>query len=147
MTIATDSRARCTSSMPRHPTDFDTVRKLAREIGVVEESTVHGAPSLKVRGKLLACISVHKSAEPGSLVVRIDTDERAKLIASAPDVYYLTDHYVNYPTVLVRLSRIRIDALKDLLGIAWSFAHSKPHSGKRNARKQIAPRRGRTTPV
>jgi hypothetical protein len=133
--------------MLRHSVDFDTVRKLAHEIGVVEESTVHGAPSLKVRGKLLACISVHKSAEPGSLVVRIDADQRAKLIASAPDVYYLTDHYVNYPTVLVRLSRIRIDALKDLLGIAWSFAHLKPHSGKRTARKQSAPRRGRTKPA
>lgn len=131
--------------MSRRPIDFDTVRELARELGAVEESTVHGAPSLKVRGKLLACISVHKSAEPGSLLVRIDSDERAKLIASAPDVFYLTDHYANYPTVLVRLSRIRIEALKDLLGTAWSFAHSKPHDGKRNARKQVAPR-GRTKP-
>jgi hypothetical protein len=133
--------------MPRNSVDFDTVRKFAQELGVVEESTVHGAPSLKVRGKLLACISVHKSAEPGSLVVRIDADHRANLIASAPDVYYLTDHYVNYPTVLVRLARIRIDALKDLLGIAWSFAHLKPDSGKRTARKQSAPRRGRTKPA
>ena len=133
--------------MPRHSVDFDTVRKLAHEISVVEESTVHGAPSLKVRGKLLACISVHKSAEPGSLVVRIDADQRAKLIASAPDVYYLTDHYVSYPTVLVRLSRIRIDALKALLGIALSFAHLSPDSGRRTARKQSGPRRGRTKPA
>lgn len=133
--------------MPRKSVDFDTVRKLAHELGVVEESTVHGAPSLKVRGKLLACIAVHKSAEPGSLVVRIDANQRAKLIASASDVYYVTDHFVNYPTVLVRLSRIRFDALKDLLGIAWSFAHLKPHSGKHTARKQSAPLRGRTKPA
>jgi hypothetical protein len=133
--------------MPRQSIDFDTVRKLAHEIGAVEESTIHGAPSLKVRGKLLACIAVHKSAEPGSLMVRIDAADRGKLIAAAPDVYYLTDHYVNYPTVLVRLSRIRPDALKELLGIAWSYAHSKPHGGKRSARKQIGPRRGRGKPV
>lgn len=126
--------------------DFDTVRALASELGAVEESTVHGAPSLKVRGKLLACICVHKSADPGSLLVRIDTDERAKLIASAPDVYYLTDHYVNYPSVLVRLSRIRIDALKRLLGTAWSIAHAKPHREKRKAGKRVAPRRGRAKP-
>ena len=31
------------------------------------------------------------------------------------------------------MSRIRIDALKDLLGIAWSFAHLKPHSGREYA--------------
>ncbi len=100
---------------------------------------MYGAPALKVRGVLLACLAVHKSADPGSLVVRIDADQRAKLIASAPDVYYLTYHYVNYPLVLVRMSRVRIDALKDLLGIAWSFAQLKPL-----VRKQRAPRRGRT---
>jgi hypothetical protein len=108
--------------MPPHSVDFDTVRKLAHEIGAVEECTVHGAPSLKVRGKLLACIAVHKSAEPGSLVVRIDANQRAKLIASASDVYYVTDHYVNYPTVLVRLSRIQPDALRELLGIACKLS-------------------------
>jgi hypothetical protein len=65
----------------------------------------------------LTCIPVDKSAEPCSLAVRIDFDHRAELIAAAPDVYYLTDHYVNYPTVLLRLSRIELDALKDLLGM------------------------------
>jgi hypothetical protein len=30
----------------------------------------------------------------------------------------VTDHYVNYPIVLVRLSRIQLDALKDLLTMA-----------------------------
>jgi len=133
--------------MPRHSVDFDIVRKLAHEIGAMEECTVHGAPSLKVRGKLLACIPVHKSAEPGSLVVRIDTKQRAKLIASASDVYYVTDHYVNYPTVLVRLSHIQPGALEELIRIAWSFAHSERHGGKRTARKQSASRRGRTKPV
>jgi hypothetical protein len=133
--------------MPLHSVDFDTVRKLAHEIGSVKECTVHGAPSLKVRGQLLACIAVHKSAEPGSLVVRIDASQRAKLIASAADVYYVTDHYVKYPTVLVRLSRIQPEALKALLGIAWSYAQLRPHRGKRTARKQSGPRRGRAKSV
>jgi hypothetical protein len=80
------------------------------------------------------------------LVVRIDANQRAKLIASASNVYYVTDHYVNYPTVLVRLSRMP-DALKELLGIAWSYAHLEPHGGKRTARKKIGPRRGRAKPA
>lgn len=120
--------------MPRHTIGFDTVRKLARELGDVEESTIHGVPSLKVRGKLLTCIPVHKSAEPLSLAVRIDFDQRAELIAAAPDVYYLTDHYLNYPFVLVRLSRIQPDALKNLLGMAWSFVTVKSSSKRRPAR-------------
>ena len=51
----------------RQAIDFAAVRKLAHELPEVEDSTMHGAPSLKVRGKLLTCMAVHKSAEPGSL--------------------------------------------------------------------------------
>lgn len=116
--------------MARHSIDFDTVRKLAHEFAGVEDSTSYGSPSLKVRGKLLACIPRHKSAEPGSLAVCIRFDDRDELIAAAPDIYYMTDHYLNYPSVLVRLSRIESDALKDLLGMAWSFVTTKPASRK-----------------
>jgi hypothetical protein len=43
---------------------------------------------------------------------------RAELLAAAPDVYYVTDHYLAYSAVLVRLSRIKPDILRDLLGMA-----------------------------
>jgi hypothetical protein len=123
-------------SMPRNKIDFDTVRRIAFELPDVEESTTYGSPSLKVRGKLLTCIPIHKSAEPDSLAVRIDFDQRAELISAAPDVYYLTDHYVNYPVVLVRLSQIHPDALRDLLGMAWRFVTAKTAGSKRTVRKQ-----------
>src|SRR5229473_834885 len=102
--------------MPRNKIDFDTVRRIALRQSDVEQSTIYRSPALKIRGKLLACIAIHKSAEPESLAVRIDFDRREALLAEAPDTYYLTDHYLNYPVVLVRLSRIHIDALRDLLG-------------------------------
>ena len=59
-------------------------------------------------------------------------DQRAELIAAQPDVYYITEHYVNYPSVLVRLPRIHQDALRDLLGMAWQFANrgTKPRARK-----------------
>ena len=109
---------------------------MALELPEVEESTTYGSPALKIRGQLLACIPIHKSAEPDSLAVRIDFDRRADLMAVAPDIYYLTDHYVSYPVVLVRLSRIQIDALRDLLGMAWRFATAKTLGHKRAVRKQ-----------
>src|SRR4030095_15952044 len=105
--------------MARKKIDFDVVRELARALPDVEESTIHGATSLKVQGRLLTCPAMHKSAEPNTLAVRIDFDQRAELIEADPSVYYVTDHYVNYPTVLVRLSRIDRNSLKNLLGIAW----------------------------
>jgi hypothetical protein len=100
---------------------FDTVREIGLALPEVEESTMYGSPALKVRGSLLACLPVQKSAEPGSLAVRIDFDQRAGLLAEAPETYYLTDHYRDHPVVLVRLSQIRVDQLRDLLASAWRF--------------------------
>ena len=105
----------------------------------VEESTAYGAPALKVSGKLLACVPAHRSAEPGSLVVRVGFDDRAELLAAAPDVYYVTDHYLNYSAVLVRLSRVSPDVLRDLLGMAHKFvtADAARRSPSRNKRKPV----------
>lgn len=73
--------------------DFETVRKIGTELPGVEEGIAYGSPALRVRGKLLACIPVHRSAEPGSLVVCVDFSDRKQLLAEAPDVYYVTEHY------------------------------------------------------
>lgn len=106
--------------------DFHTVREIALQLPNVEESTTYGSPCFKARGKLMACIAIHRSAEPDTLAVRIDPESRAEMIADDPNVYYLTNHYVNYPFVLVRLKSIQAGALKDLLGTAWRLATTKP---------------------
>ncbi len=100
---------------------FELVRKFGLSLPDVEESTMYGTPALKVRGKMFVCIASHKSAEPHTLVVRMAFDRRDELIAADPSTYYLTDHYVGYTTVLVRLSRVQPDALRDLILSAWRF--------------------------
>ncbi len=118
--------------MPRRTkVTFDTVLKIGLALADVKESSTRGAFALKVRGSLLACTAIHKSAEPDSLMVRVDFDQRAALLAEAPETYYVTSHYVNYPAVLVRLSQVRKDDLRDLLTSAWRFVTSPK---KRNAR-------------
>ena len=74
-----------------------------------------------------------------SLVVRVDINDRAELLAAAPDVYYVTDHYVGYSAVLVSLSRVTTDVLRDLLGMAHKFvtAHRGCRSPSRNRRKTV----------
>ena len=105
--------------MSRRPDPFRIVRTIGLELPGVEESTMYGAPALKVGGKLLACMAAHKSAEPGSLVVRIGFDARDALIADDPRVYYVKPHYQDYQAVLVRLALIDREALGDLLRSAW----------------------------
>jgi hypothetical protein len=116
--------------------NFDTVRNIGLALPGVEESTAYGAPALKVHGKLLACVPTHRSAEPDSLVVRVDFDDRAELLAADLNVYYITEHYIGYSAVLVRLSRVNPDVLQDLLGMAYKFVTRKaaPRSPARKRR-------------
>jgi hypothetical protein len=120
--------------MPGKKVTFDIVREVGLALPDVEDGTMYGKLALKVRGKLLVCVAIHKSAEPESLVVRIDAEQRAGLLAEAPETYYVTEHYRNHPTVLVRLSRIPMDQLRDLLGASWRFVTSE--SKKPRARKK-----------
>jgi hypothetical protein len=73
----------------------------------------------------MAGLAMHRSAEPESLVVRVTLEERECLMEDAPDTYYVTDYYRRYPVVLVRLSRIDRDALRDLLSVSWRLALAK----------------------
>lgn len=117
--------------MPRHSVNFEVVRKLALELPAVEESSSYGARAFKVHGKLLACTPVNKSAEPDSLAVRVDIRDRTHLLAEAPDVYYVTDHYIPYPMVLVRLSRVTPTVLRDLLRMSHKFVTAKAKPRRR----------------
>jgi hypothetical protein len=120
---------------------FKDVLKTAASMGNIEESTSYGTPALKVNGKLIA-----RLREDGdSLVVGTTFEERAEMMAADPETYYITDHYLKYPWVLVRLSRVHPDALRDLLGRAWRLATaSKPRkpgrAAARTSRRSISGR-------
>ena len=110
--------------MPQR-SSFKTVESIGRTLPDVEVTTTWGQPTLKVRGKMFVCIASHKSAEPDSLVVMMDFADRDALVEEDPATYYLKDHYLNYPCVLVRLSRVGPDALRDLITGAHRFVGAK----------------------
>jgi len=128
--------------MRKSKADFDAVRKIGLTLPGVEESTAYGSPALKLGGKLLACMASHRSAEPSTLVVRVSFEDRDALIAEAPEIYYVKEHYLNYECVLARLSRLSPDALPDLLGTAYKFISGKAKN--RSQSKKPAKRRART---
>jgi hypothetical protein len=109
--------------MPRNP--FKVVESIGRTLPDVEVTTTWGKGTLKVRGRMFVCMASHKSAEPDTLVVMMDFATRDLLIEEAPDVYYLKEHYVGYPCVLVRLSRVHPDALRDLVVSAHRYVSEK----------------------
>ena len=90
-----------------------------------------GSPVLKARGCFMAGLATHESAEPGSLVVRVNIDERTYLLEDAPETYYVTDYYSKYPLVLVRLAHVGRDALRDLLAVSWRLTVAKARKPRR----------------
>ena len=109
--------------MPTNETDFDSIRQVVMQLPDVEESTIHAAPSWKLKGKLLTCPAIHKSAEPNSLLVKIAPLERARLLTEEPETYYVTDHYRSVSVILVRLSKINRKSLQTLIQLAWEFVN------------------------
>ena len=105
------------------PITFQTARAVGLKLQGAEDGKAYGSPALTVNGQMFACIPVNRpSVEPESLAVRVPFDQRDALLTEAPETYYLTDHYVDYPFVLVRLGRIRLEALEGLLQMAHQFA-------------------------
>jgi len=110
------------------PVEFANVRRIALALDNVEEGTSYGTPAFKVRGELF--VRMHQDGE--SLVVRTDFEQREELMAADPETYYITDHYLNYEWILIRLSRVQPDALRDLIRMAWRLAStSKRRSSRR----------------
>jgi len=103
------------------PVTFETVREIAQTLPGAEEATSYGTPAFKVKGKLFA--RLHQDGE--SLVVGVSFEEREEMMSAAPERFYITDHYLNYPWMLVRLSTVRPDQLRDLLIGSWRRAAPK----------------------
>jgi hypothetical protein len=125
------SRKASKSVTKRLAVTFEQVRLAGLAFPGVQDSTSYGTPALKVRGKLLA--RLHQSGE--CIVLRADLLDREILMQSDPHVFFITDHYRDYPWVLVRFSAVSADALPDLIERAWRLVASKSLLAKYDAAK------------
>src|SRR6267154_2197158 len=96
---------------------YDQIRKIALALPGVEEGTSYGTAALRVKGKFLARLK-----EDGQSVV---FDERDLLMQTKPDVFYITDHYLGYPAVLMRLSTASKQEAADIIRMAWQLVAPK----------------------
>ena len=104
--------------MRPHPVTYDTIRRLALTLPNVQESTSYGTPALKVNGKLM--VRLHQDLD--KIVLRMPFDRREEMMTADPETYFITDHYRDYPWILVSLANVHPDALLDLLKIAHRAA-------------------------
>jgi hypothetical protein len=99
---------------------FATVIRLGAKLPGVVESTSYGTPSLKAGKKML----VRLKEDGETLVVRMDMVSRDMVLRTEPKVFFITDHYKDYPAILVRLPKVSEARMKELLEDAWQLVAS-----------------------
>jgi hypothetical protein len=97
--------------------DIETVRRIAVSLPATEEGVSYGTPAWRVGGKFVA-----RMREDDILVARVDPGERTLLMATEPEIFFITDHYRDWPMVLVRLAAIPDDELAEVLEDAWRMS-------------------------
>ncbi len=121
----------------RSSVTFDEVRRIALSMPEVTETTAYGMPAFKAGKTRFAGQPVQRAdIEPHTLGVMVTFEDRDRLLAEQPDVYYLTPHFANYPAVLVRLTKMTKTELRELLGTAWAHAMERQRPAKKKRTKR-----------
>jgi hypothetical protein len=115
--------------------EYRRVCEIARKLPGVEESSSFGTPALKVKGRFLCRL---RTEAEGALAIRCDFLDRQILLQADPQVFFVTDHYLDYPMLLVRLDRIRLSALPDLIERAWRMVAPAKLVAEYDARRRTA---------
>jgi hypothetical protein len=87
-------------------------RKIALAVSGASEGPYFGKPAIFVAEKFLT--RVHTKEE--AMVLAIGSMEmRDVMLEAEPKLFYITDHYKNFPYLLARLSKLDRKTLQDLL--------------------------------
>lgn len=106
----------------RCASDVETLRRIALSFPGVEEGTSYGTLAFRVAKKFIC-----RMKEDGeSIAIRMEFGEREILVEGEPETFYFTEHYRNYPMVLIRLPKVHPDELKRIFSNAW-----RKYAGKR----------------
>ncbi len=115
---------------PRRGQTFEDVRRIALALPGVEDGVSYGAPALKVNGNLL----IRLRDDLGAIVVKTTFAERDELVEEDPEAYFLTEHYVPYEWMLVRLSTVRLAQLRAVVERGWALAAAEKPKRARTSR-------------
>jgi hypothetical protein len=91
------------------------VRALCLALPGTAEGTSYGTPAFRAKGKFLTRWNDKENA----LVVQLSLDQREALLEARPETFFVTDHYRDWPAVLVRLETVPRALLAELLEQSW----------------------------
>lgn len=100
--------------------------KFAETLDGVDQSTSYGTPALKVRGKLF--VRLWEDGE--TVVLKSEWEDRERLLATHPEVFFLTDHYRKHPYVLLRLATVSKALMQAAVQASWQTVAPKGKAAK-----------------
>jgi hypothetical protein len=99
---------------------YEMVRQTALSLPNVKEGTAWGYPAFRASGKIFLCFRKDLDA----VSIRVPFDQRDEMIEASPETYFTTEHYENYPWVLVHIKMLDPSILLDLVRIGWKTVRS-----------------------
>jgi hypothetical protein len=99
--------------MPVTPAQF---RKIALSFPEAHEKSSYGHPAIFVAKKFFTRL---RNQDASIVLIVGSIDEREMMIESDPKTFHVTDHYKDYPSVLVRIARIDEKTLRAMLERRW----------------------------
>lgn len=95
--------------------DWEDARAFARTLPDVEMASWWGTPCPKINGKGF----MSPSREPDSFALMVTHPEKEILFETDPDTFWQTDHYANYPMLLVRYGTASRERIELYIQRAW----------------------------
>ncbi|MGW3604044.1 MmcQ/YjbR family DNA-binding protein [Micromonospora sp. NPDC005161] len=129
---------------------WEDARRIALALpGTTERASYDGLPAWRVRDKAFvwerplrrADLAALGTAAPDGpiLGVRVpDLGVKEALLADDPSVYFTTPHFEGYPAVLVRLDRIGVPELTEVITEAWYARAPKRLASAHRAQQEPA---------
>jgi len=124
------------TDIERGQRNLDDIVRFTLALPDVVESTSYGKPALKRCEKLIFALR-----DPESLSLVCSFEDRVALLKHHPETFYVTDHYLNWPAVIVRLLGADMKALRLAVQAAWERAGAKSKKKRAVPLKRESPSR------
>ena len=125
---------------PARGVRVEDARRLLLHLPSVSEGRSYGLPSFLLNGRFLARFRDDDTV----LVLHLGSmGERDVLMQLEPDAFFFTEHYRNYPTVLIRLAAVPRSLFADVVTEAWRRVGALPPARRRPARRKRPDQRSR----
>ena len=132
-----------TQTTPSRGVQVQDARQLLLQLSNVMEGRSYGMPAFLLNGRFLARFRDDDTV----LVLQLRTiGERDVLMQLEPRAFFFTEHYRNYPAILIRLAEVPPALLADVVTESWRHIAAMPPARRRAKPASAKKRQRRPSP-